>query len=87
MAYTSFGKSIKKRLIDMDTTQEWLYGQVSEKTGLYFDSSYLSKIMRGVYVPEKMVKAICDILSIPEPRSDNPDSKNAPQHSGAERSS
>lgn len=76
MAYTAFGKSIKKRLIDLDQTQEWLYGQVSEKTGLYFDSSYLSKIMRGVYVPDKMVKAICDVLSIPEPKSDKPDSKN-----------
>ena len=48
----------------MDQTQEWLYKQVSEKTGLYFDSSYLSKIMRGVYVPTKMVNAICEILDI-----------------------
>lgn len=65
MAYTGFGKEVKKRLIDMDKTQEWLYEQVTEKTGLYFDSSYLSKIMRGVYTPEKMVQAIREILDIP----------------------
>ena len=65
MAYTAFGKAVKKRLIDMDKNQEWLYERVREKTGLYFDSSYLHKIMSGAYTPEKMVTAIREILDIP----------------------
>ena len=66
MAYTTFGKTVKKRLIDMDKTQEWLYGQVSEKTGLYFDSSYFHKICTGRLTPPHIVKAIREILDIPE---------------------
>jgi len=66
VAYTVFGKTVKKRLIDMDKTQGWLCEQVREKTGMYFDSSYLSRICAGKSNPPKMVTAIRDILSIPE---------------------
>lgn len=66
MAYTAFGKSVKKRLIDMEQSQGWLCERVREKTGLYFDDSYLSKICTGSYAPAKMVSAISEILEIPE---------------------
>ena len=44
---TPLGKEIKKRLIDADHDQNWLIEQVSHLTGLYFDRSYLHKIMTG----------------------------------------
>jgi len=78
LAYTVFGKTVKKRLIDMDKTQGWLCEKVAEKTGLYFDDSYLSKICTGAYEPQKMVDAIRDILAIPiipETPSDNTDTQ------------
>jgi len=65
LAYTAFGKSVKKRLIDLEKGNGWLCERVREKTGLYFDDSYLSKICSGSYVPAKMVAAISEILEIP----------------------
>ena len=62
-----FGKDIKRRLIDLDKPQLWLIGQVREKTGLYFDSSYLFKIMTGRIATPSIVNAICEILSIEFP--------------------
>lgn len=48
MAKTSdFGKAVKIRLVEMEKTQEWLIEQVNEKTGDYFDSSYLYRLMTG----------------------------------------
>ena len=32
-----FGKEIKKRLVDIDKTHEWLISEVREETGLYSD--------------------------------------------------
>ena len=62
--FTQFGKEIKKKLIDLDQTHIWLIAKVSEETGLYFDSSYLHKIMTGKLHTPKVVQAICDILGI-----------------------
>ena len=59
-----FKKTVKKRLIDLEKTDDWLIEQVKEKTGLFFDSSYLSKIFRGVRPAPKIRAAICEILSI-----------------------
>lgn len=67
MAITSFGKSIKIRLIEMEKTQDWLIEQVRNRTGLFFDSSYLWKIMNGVVATPGMVEAIRDILELPDP--------------------
>ena len=61
---TQFGKAIKHRLIDLDKQQTWLIDAVAEKTGLYFDSSYLYKIMIGVHKTPKIISAICEILDI-----------------------
>ena len=64
MSNTVFGKTIKKRLIDLEKTNGWLCEQVKEKTGLYFDDSYLSRICTGKSKAPKMVNAICEILGI-----------------------
>lgn len=63
---TPFGKEIKKRLIDIDCNQKWLIEQIAAKTGLYFDSSYMYKIMTGQHNTPKVVQAICEILDIPD---------------------
>ena len=61
---TPFGKEIKKRLVDLDRPQAWLIRRVSGETGLYFDRSYLNKIMKGQLCPPKILRAICEILDI-----------------------
>ena len=44
---SDFGKAVKIRLIELDKTQEWLIEQVKERTGDYFDSSYLHRLLTG----------------------------------------
>ena len=67
MAKTSdFGKAIKIRLIEMDKSQAWLIDKVKEKTGLYFDDSYLYKIIIGTLSTPKIVQAIREILDLTE---------------------
>ena len=53
MAITDFGKAIKIRLIEMEKEQNWLIEQVKERTGDYFDSSFLYKIMSGELTGER----------------------------------
>lgn len=62
---TAFGKDIKKKLIDLERPQVWLIEQVKERTGLYFDDSYLYKIQTGQLATPKIVSAIRDILELP----------------------
>lgn len=66
-----FAKAVKHRLIDLDKTQEWLMGEVRAKTssekkpdGMYIDSGYLQKILRGERKPRQIIDAICEILEI-----------------------
>ncbi len=66
LKFCDFGKEIKKKLVDMEQTQNWLITEVSNKTGLYFDSSYLYKIMAGKIETPTIVKAIHEILEIKE---------------------
>lgn len=47
MAKTDFGKQVRIRLIEIGQTQEWLIEQVKERTGDFFDSSYLHRILTG----------------------------------------
>lgn len=61
-----FGKEIKKKLVDLDKNQNWLIERVASQTGLYFDGSYLHKIMTGKLRTPKIVNAICEILEIPD---------------------
>ena len=68
--FTAFGKDVAKRLIDIDRDQIWLIAQVREKTGLYFDSSYLHKIRTGKLATPKILAAIREILELPEEKED-----------------
>lgn len=61
---TEFGKEIKKQLIDLGQPQKWLISQVQEHTGLYFDDSYLYKIMTGTLNTPSIVSAIDEILGL-----------------------
>ena len=61
---TDYGKAIKHRLVDIDKTQGWLVEEVKKKTGLFFDSSYLQKILNGKSTAPRIVNAISEILGI-----------------------
>ena len=47
MAQTDLGQQVRIRLIELGKTQEWLIEQVKERTGDFFDSSYLHKLLTG----------------------------------------
>lgn len=64
MDAADFKKTVKKKLIDLDRTQEWLQSEITKRTGLYIDSSYFSKIMRGENKSPKIVTAIKEILEL-----------------------
>lgn len=69
--FSNFGKAVKFRLIEMERTQTWLIEQVKERTGGFFDSSYLYRLMAGT-TPGKdgndgkpgKIEVICDILGL-----------------------
>lgn len=61
---TEFGKQVKIKLIQMDKPQKWLNEEVIKRTGLYFDDSYLHRIVTGKNSNPKIVSAIKEILSI-----------------------
>ena len=64
--YTAFGLEVKTKLLGPpNRTQTWLAEQVSQVTGMYVDSAYLSKIFTGQRNAPKVVQAIRDILEIP----------------------
>lgn len=63
---TDFGKTVKKRLIDIGHNSDWLVDEVRKKTGLYFDSAYLSRVLRGKNNSPKIREAICDVLDLRE---------------------
>lgn len=62
---TAYGKQIKKRLVDLDQSQSWLIEEVKERTGMFFDSGYLHKIMTGERKAQTVVSAINEILELP----------------------
>lgn len=64
---TDFGKEVKKKLVDLDRNQTWLIEEVRKRTGLYFDSSYLCKILNGTLKTAGITKAICEVLDISMP--------------------
>ena len=61
---TEFGKKVKCALIDEEKTLTWLSEEVTKRTGLYLDSSYMNKILTGQRNPEKIITAISEILNI-----------------------
>lgn len=67
---SEFGKDISKRLIDLSKPQTWLIEEVRNKTGLYFDDSYMYKIKTGQLSTPKIVQAVCEILDIQDCNQD-----------------
>ena len=65
MNNTDFGKEVKKKLVDIDQTQVWLCEQITARTGLFVDGSYLNRIYNGQRAAPKIVQAIREILDIP----------------------
>lgn len=63
---TAFGVSVKKKLIDVGKTQEWLISEVRCRTGMFMDSSYLRRLLTGNAKSAPMCGVICDILDIKE---------------------
>lgn len=63
---TKFGKDVKKKLIDISQTQEWLISQVTAQTGLFVDAGYMYKILTGQREAPKIVQAVRSILDLPE---------------------
>ena len=61
---TTFGKKVKVALIESDKDQHWLIEKVKADTGLYFDRSYLHKVLTGKYENPKIVSAIAQNLAI-----------------------
>lgn len=54
------------KLIDLEWNTAKLADAVSEKTGMYCDTSYVSKILSGERSAPKIRAAICEILEIKE---------------------
>lgn len=63
---TEYGKKIKIRLIEKEMTQVQLMKEITERTGLYMDDSYMCKIKNGDKAPPKIIAAINEILEITE---------------------
>lgn len=63
---TPFGLCVKTELLRKGKTQTWLQNEVTARTGLFLDDSYIYKILTGQRNAQKIVKAICEILEIPE---------------------
>ena len=61
---TEYGKKIKIRLIELEKNQTWLIDQVKKETGLYFDDSYMYKIVHGKVATPSIVNAINKILGL-----------------------
>lgn len=62
---TDFGLCVKTELLRRGMEQKQLEKSITEKTGLYVDSSYLSKILTGQRNAPKIIQAIREILDMP----------------------
>lgn len=61
---TDFGLCVRTELLRMGRSQKWLVDSVREKTGLYIDNSYLTKILIGKRNAPKIVNAISEIVGV-----------------------
>ena len=61
---TEYAKRVHHALIDKEMSVNTLVAAVQEQTGLFFDRSYLSKILNGKNHPAKIMSAINEILGI-----------------------
>ncbi len=70
MAICRFGKIVKTKLVEIEQKQDWLIRKVTERTGLYFDTSYMHKILTGQNTNPKIIAAIREILGLPDENED-----------------
>lgn len=73
----AFGKEINHALVELNQPKEWLIEQVGKATGRYFDRSYLHKIQVGEIATPGIVRAIRDILELPEDTGKDTEQKGA----------
>lgn len=59
-----FKQKVQIALIQKRQTRAWLAEQITERTGLFCDASYLSKTLSGERHSPNIISAICDILGI-----------------------
>ena len=64
--FTVWGLQVKTALLKKGKTQTWLEEEVTKRTGLFVDSSYIYKILSGQRNAPKIVTAINEILEIKE---------------------
>ena len=60
---TEYGKAVRKRLIDLGKTQDWLAAQI-EAAGVPCDKTYLSKVLNGARNGKRAKAAIEKILDL-----------------------
>lgn len=61
---TPFGLCVKTELLRRGKTQTWLQNEVTARTGLFLDDSYIYKILTGQRNAPRIIQAIRDILEI-----------------------
>lgn len=61
---TDYGMKVKIALLEKSQSQTWLEQEVTRRTGLYVDSSYMYRILTGQRAAPKVVCAINEILEI-----------------------
>lgn len=67
---TEFGVAVKTELMLIGQTQKWLREEVNKSTGLFVDSSYMSKILSGERNAPRVKAAIGTILHLPDDETD-----------------
>ena len=64
---TEYGRQVKKKLIDLGKTQEWLIEKINDiNPQVFVDSSVLRKIFTGENKKSGLVAIINSILELPE---------------------
>ena len=64
--FTSFGLCVKTERLKRGKTQKWLEEEITNRTGLFADSGYMDKILKGKRNAPRVVEAIREILEIQE---------------------
>ena len=62
--FTPFGIAVRSSLLKSGRTQEWLIQECKNKTGLFIDSSVMSKLMTGQRNSKRLKQAIVEILNL-----------------------
>lgn len=69
--YSAFSTEVRCALIKRGWTFSDLASAVREKTGLFCDGPYLSRILAEQRNPPKVISAIRELLDIPEAKEDD----------------